>query len=1281
MERIRKNSIKKLILPFITTWMLLSGCGNNKWVKSSSKNTNNILNSWGKTSNYLIWQVKAWPVVNAKVIIEDIYWNKIYETETNKTWYYKLDKTKFENKLKEYWYDLNTELKVYTIGWEDIDINDDGVYWDSKSVNWSLVALLTWKEIQGSKINPITTLVSNYLLNILQDTSKKDEVAKKLGFKNYAEILKYDMEKQETNIEEEIRDKYLMHIYRGDENNYLIVQSVINSVLNNQKENNSIIENNDSIPKIENYINLDDYKKISIKKKNIQPIDLNLLQEIKSYEDKIKEIDEKIKKLSNNENNEEIRQLQQKLKELKNSLVVAYNQLGEVEKELVSNKPIEYKKMVLNKEVSGLSQLYKVYKIDISSNSINLSNINVETWKQAIDEKEQELLNNLKIYEEEKNKKYVKYQAKKLEYENIQEKYKNLLNGLRKYKQEYDNITTQIKEKEKQLDEWFFDKWLSLEEEYFVQLSRIQQNYNDVVDLTEVNFVNRWTYTKYYDGYKISYTQYYNKGNSYPVKIEAKLWDIWIGYIILQKVDYNQDTYNRTTFSVLEKLVKIYVRYHKIMDELKQLKQEADILKQKKQSLEYEVDNYLQRNQNKIDEYKKVKQEYEKAKQEYEIANEKYLQAKKKLENYRNHIEDFWLKVEEVRIQEQKLQQIQIEEPKYNLANLQEEKETYEETKKQLEKNNNISSFWNIKYCSNEKYMSNWEIKLWCNENAVKYDIDYMIKRSYEKITTVPYINGNEYGTELYIKYPFTIYVKYGAWDYKYPAKIWWEYKYDAYNERVFITKVYEVNSDEEVEQKMEELAQDIVERHDIMKNIIEWNYYEAENKLNEYKKKLQEEINQLEKVRQWNWDGFYEYSKITDDLDDKIWFYAKALIEYSLVTNSDFKQKFNEYVEERTKEKKQEMLDKWYKQIDEEKIKQEIIKWTKDGLVKATKDYLESYVELAETLLEPEKIWDWLVSIFDKVIHPVDTIQTMYLQVENLVNNLWKFIEKVKWLDGYEKAYWLSYGWSMLWFLLVDPGGKLQSVFGDRVVRLTERVSNTLKGLLYLEYRKFSRIYDFVGAQDKEFIKWLFLSEKYATIKNKVGLLHVLFGEWEYRTINWRKVRVLVWGLHSGKVVEELLRKGEIRVWYKDENLGRWREISYEEFRNLDNIENKKFKIVWVWQEVPSNPNRWPWDIKTLFPSDWTEEDITEAFMKAEKEVKKVLLEENWLPEYSPENAGKYWKDVKVDWKKVWEVRTRIKLENGKEIEIELWGRYDNEWKLDYSIQTFYPYSEKKWR
>ena len=83
---------------------------------------------------------------------------------------------------------------------------------------------------------------------------------------------------------------------------------------------------------------------------------------------------------------------------------------------------------------------------------------------------------------------------------------------------------------------------------------------------------------------------------------------------------------------------------------------------------------------------------------------------------------------------------------------------------------------------------------------------------------------------------------------------------------------------------------------------------------------------------------------------------------------------------------------------------------------------------------------------------------------------------------------------------------------------------------------------------------------------------------------------------------------------------------------------------------------------------------------MKSEDKIRNVLLEEYNLPEYSPEDAGEKWKEIaKKEWTiREWEwITTYIRLRNWKELKLELWGRYDNEWNLDYKINTIYPYKE----
>ena len=111
-------------------------------------------------------------------------------------------------------------------------------------------------------------------------------------------------------------------------------------------------------------------------------------------------------------------------------------------------------------------------------------------------------------------------------------------------------------------------------------------------------------------------------------------------------------------------------------------------------------------------------------------------------------------------------------------------------------------------------------------------------------------------------------------------------------------------------------------------------------------------------------------------------------------------------------------------------------------------------------------------------------------------------------------------------------------------------------------------------------------------------------------------------WRLHSGKVVEELLRKGEIEV--KVPNIWIFDKSNIDEYLNL--LDNQK---AWVyiksvndtrsWKEIKNQVGK-----KSLFPSSWTYEEIAQAMKKAEEKIKDVLLNKYGLPEYSIKMQGR---------------------------------------------------------
>ena len=86
----------------------------------------------------------------------------------------------------------------------------------------------------------------------------------------------------------------------------------------------------------------------------------------------------------------------------------------------------------------------------------------------------------------------------------------------------------------------------------------------------------------------------------------------------------------------------------------------------------------------------------------------------------------------------------------------------------------------------------------------------------------------------------------------------------------------------------------------------------------------------------------------------------------------------------------------------------------------------------------------------------------------------------------------------------------------------------------------------------------------------------------------------------------------------------------------------------------------------KSLFPSNWTDEDIAEVVKKAEENIKDILLNEYNLP-----LKWEAWVDWKVIAKK--DIKETFII-NWKPIELKLWWKYNNNWNLDFRIITLYP-------
>ena len=83
---------------------------------------------------------------------------------------------------------------------------------------------------------------------------------------------------------------------------------------------------------------------------------------------------------------------------------------------------------------------------------------------------------------------------------------------------------------------------------------------------------------------------------------------------------------------------------------------------------------------------------------------------------------------------------------------------------------------------------------------------------------------------------------------------------------------------------------------------------------------------------------------------------------------------------------------------------------------------------------------------------------------------------------------------------------------------------------------------------------------------------------------------------------VEELLRDGKIKVkilvWKNKNGENIWGYVNYEEYMKLKEEQKIRIKIDWTDKT------------KTLFPRDWTDEDIAKAIKEAERLIK---IQNNW--------------------------------------------------------------------
>ncbi len=346
------------------------------------------------------------------------------------------------------------------------------------------------------------------------------------------------------------------------------------------------------------------------------------------------------------------------------------------------------------------------------------------------------------------------------------------------------------------------------------------------------------------------------------------------------------------------------------------------------------------------------------------------------------------------------------------------------------------------------------------------------------------------------------------------------------------------------------------------------WNYFQVEQDIKEYYENLKGEVRKNLVISPDGYSYFVNWYK--DKLEKQLWFVSKILVNYKLATDPSFKRKFDKKVEKEYQSL--EAKEKIRKLYTDEEIIELVIKWTKDGLVKATRDFLMWYVEMMEWLKELtwEDVWNTLVKVFNSVIHPVDTINKAKEWLEKIKIAWEKLLEDTSWFGPYEASYGGSYATATIWYMLSDPGKKIRIFTGvDKVfskiakkIELTRRVLVLrVSGKVLIELAGLKKnIVDKLSYKALEYLGKKYMWKEYG------------------KEVLWWRYKWSVLYLHDIALVKKLKKIEE--EWRLDEYLDKNGKIKMQEHHFLSN----KNDIWWYTEEF----NRILKDYNLNLNDDW---------------------------------------------------------------------------------------------
>ncbi|MDP2090137.1 MAG: hypothetical protein Q8K30_00940, partial [Candidatus Gracilibacteria bacterium] len=184
-------------------------------------------------------------------------------------------------------------------------------------------------------------------------------------------------------------------------------------------------------------------------------------------------------------------------------------------------------------------------------------------------------------------------------------------------------------------------------------------------------------------------------------------------------------------------------------------------------------------------------------------------------------------------------------------------------------------------------------------------------------------------------------------------------------------------------------------------------------------------------------------------ELKPKLDIYAKYLVEYKLANDTIFLNNFNNEV---TRQKniaineKELQLGRSLTAVEKQEQINEISKGIKDGIIKATSDYLMQYIELAKDLknLTINDVYNGLGSVWSIISNPINSIVTISQNFKDGIN---KTLNKLEHLGAYEYSFGTSYIGTSVGFVVGVPGSKIINL--GKLDNIVIKIDKTIDGLI----------------------------------------------------------------------------------------------------------------------------------------------------------------------------------------------------------------------------------------